>query len=96
MAKRIKLETRGETKDGDNVLDFLKSRPQIAALESSTTKAQRTAKTRSGHAADGAEAADLLLSDRFVSVLNAMFCMSPSKATMETLTDNSRLSQVVC
>lgn len=89
MAKRSKLETKVKTNKDENVLDFLKSRPQIAALESSATKDRKTGKIRSSRTTNGEEAADLLHSDRFVSVLG-----SPP-VTMEAMTDDMRLTRLV-
>lgn len=69
MAKRITLETISESKKNEDVLDFLKSRPQIAARaaqDKSKSHGRKTTELRSGRVpAD--EAADLLDNDRFVS-----------------------------
>ena len=69
-AKRIKLEANVEPKLDENVLDFLKTRPQIASLEKSAVRGRTVAEIRSGRTANGEEVADLIYSDRFVS-----FCL---------------------
>ena len=70
MAKRIKLETPIESKKNEDVLDFLKSRPQVAARaaqDKSKSHGRKTTELRSGRVpAD--EAADLLNDNRFVSL----------------------------
>lgn len=73
MAKRIKQEPSAESKKNEDVLDFLKSRPQIAeraALDKSTADKRKTAQLQSGRTPTD-EAADLLRSDRFVSPTRA-------------------------
>lgn len=46
------------------MLDFLRSRPQIAALEEPAKKDRKTAEIRTGRTSNGEEAADLLYHDR--------------------------------
>ena len=60
------LEPKAEPRQSENVLDFLKSRPQVVALQKAALSERKPVKKESTRTAGGEEAADLLENDRFV------------------------------